>query len=143
MSAFYDDAAQTALDLLTEFGRSRTLRRVSKTYDPVLGGTSAATYVEEGIFAAVFPLSSSARNIQAVGEHFKEDLAAGKVRKVLVAAKDLDFEPGLLDILTLDDGTFIVQGKETLNPAGTPLLYTLIVVQGSVSAVDQAATPAT
>jgi hypothetical protein len=121
MSAFYDEMAGVALDLITEFGLPVTLRTVTPGgYDPDTGETSAETVTDQigqGILAEYTGLDFQANSLIKQGD-----------KKLKLAAKGLTSAPSLLSKVIADGKTWsIVPPLKEINPAGTPLLYELQV----------------
>lgn len=139
MSTFYADAATLALGLITEFGRPLSFSRIAKTFDPVKGEATASVASSQTLQAAV--LNLKAKDAAKMDNRLIEAFTAGRVRKLLVAAKGASFDPIPNDVTQFDNLFWIVRGAETLAPAGTAVIYTLIVEQGNLSDLDQAALP--
>lgn len=137
--SFYDDAATTALGLLADFGVARSFSRIAKTLNPVTGETSAAVAQSQSLSSVVLPIK--ARDASKMDNKLVEALTAGRLRKMIVAAKLATFELQPNDVASFDNRFWIVRGAETLAPAGIAVIYTLIVEQGNLSDIDQAALP--
>jgi hypothetical protein len=135
VSAFYDEVAQSALDQIREAGRLVVIRQIESAFNPVTGGQEVATKIEGNFIAVKLPLTSGdARNLE---EHLQEALTAGRLAKILIPAKDVPFEPKISNVVVIDSDVFRVVSRRVLNPAGTPLLYTLILEAGAISQVDE------
>lgn len=121
MSAFYDEMAGVALDLIAEFGLTVTLRTVTPGgYDPDTSETSDDAITEQvgqGIL------------LDYTGQEFQENsLILQGDKKLKLAAKGLTSAPSLLSKVIADGKTYsIVPPLKEINPAGTPLLYELQV----------------
>ncbi len=139
--SFYDDAATLALEQLTEFGRVVPLQRYGKTLDPVKGTTSSSGYLETEATLMIVPINKT--DIGKLDNRLKEALTQGRLRKYIVAALGLLFDPLPLDVVTLGQEYWVVAGSTPLCPAETPVLHYVIVERGSLSAADQAATNVT
>ena len=122
MSAFYDDMAATAADLLGEFGQAVTLSHTAPgSYDVATGTVSAGapttqtvTGVEEGY---------SARSIDGT-------LIMMGDKKFHVSPLDTAgaaiTPPVAEDTITLADASvWTIKRCEALSPAGAPVLFTL------------------
>lgn len=119
--AFYDEMAVMALDLITEFGQSVTIRDIAKgVYDPSKGGTGADTVSErtaQGILLDFTGQEFQTNTLIKVGD-----------RKLKIAAKGLEQPPTLLSKVVVQGRTWsIIPPLKEINPAGTPLLYELQV----------------
>ena len=121
MSAFYDEMAGVALELITEFGLPVTLRTVTPGgYDPETSETTPETITEQagqGILIDYTGLEFQANSLIKQGD-----------KKLKLAAKVLTSAPSLLSKVIADGKTYsIVPPLKEINPAGTPLLYELQV----------------
>jgi len=140
MATFYEDAAQTALALLTEFGASYSIRRLGNDYDPTTGDASAIAKVEGTIKALVLPVASTAKSVFTEADNRQtEALRTGKARFILAAAKGAPFEPEPNDLIELEGNRYTVLGCSPLSPAGVPLLYK-IAAEASPAAASNATT---
>ena len=120
----YIAAQKTALRLIAKFGHATSLARVTgESYDPVTGAASGGSNTVTD--ATVVSLPASGETVQAFDNRFKEDLKRGKIRFFYIAAKDLGFEPQPGDVLLFEGSTWDLAGSTPLNPAGTPLYYTV------------------
>lgn len=135
--SFYSDLATTAKNLIADKGQSLPLKRIAKDFDPVDGSVSNPTKQEASISAVVVPFSSSDRNM--LEERLVNDLTKGHLRKLLVAAEGLTLVPEPSDIVTFESRDWIVEASKPLNPAGTPLIYYVIINKGALSPTDAAA----
>ena len=122
MSAFYDDLALTAADLLTEFGQAVTLTHVvSGDYDQATGTTgsgSTTTQTVTGVEEAY-----SARSIDGT-------LILMGDKKFHLAPLDTSgaaiTPPVAEDKITLADASvWTIKRCEPVSPADTPVLFTL------------------
>lgn len=136
----YAAIAQSALDAIRAAGTTLPLRRTSRTHDAVQGSTSAAKYFEGPVDCVVLPARSS--DIAAMAsDRLTQALAAGKLRKLLVAASSVPFEPTVVDTITLEAYFWTILGVTPLSPIGLPLIYTLFIERSQISATDAAGTP--
>lgn len=119
----YQNAQNTALRLIDQFGQSTKLVRVSGDYDPVSGQPSGETLAVSD--ATVVSLPASAGTVQASDNRFREDLKKGKIRFFYIAAAGLEFEPEGGDLLLFERGVWDIAGATPLNPAGIPILFTV------------------
>jgi len=119
----YIKAQNTAIGLVDKFGFDMLISRTASTYDPVTGTETVILLTEQT--ATVVNLPASSGTVQAFDNRYKEDFKRGKIRFFYVAAKGLAFTPEPGDTFILDDKVFDVAGTTPLNPAGTPVLYTM------------------
>lgn len=135
MSAFdYATAAADALELIREAGQSIQISRFTRVPDPVTGGVTISSVAVGNIDAAVLPMGKT--DIQKLDTRLAEALIEGKLRKLIVAASTAPFEPAPLDNLYFEESYWIVRGNTPLNPAGTPVIYTIIVERGAISEAE-------
>ncbi|PHN79901.1 hypothetical protein [Pseudomonas syringae] len=121
MSAFYDEMAVMALDLITEFGQPVTIRDIEKgAYDPSKGGTGPDIVTErtaQGILLDFTGQEFQTNTLIEVGD-----------KKLKIAARGLSEPPTLLSKVVVQGRTWsIIPPLKEINPAGTPLLYELQV----------------
>ena len=120
MSAFYDEMADVALELIAEFGQAGTLTSVTEgEYDPVTGfGTDPVTLTQTGQLVLLDYTAQEAGIINAAGS-----LVQQGDKKIMLAAKGLDWEPTMTTTIDAGGFTWAITGIKATNPAGTPLLY--------------------
>ena len=127
--AFYDEMAQTALEMLQEFGAPVTFTRVTPgTYDPDTGTTTPNVTTTWAGTAAILP--ASAGTIEAFDVRFQDGtLIETNLRALLVAALGLTNQPKPADTVTFADGSVWTSlGCTPLGPDGvTPLVYNVTV----------------
>jgi len=119
----YLKAQSTALRLIDKFGQSTSIVRVSSDYDPATGEQSVETL--ETTPATIVSLPASGGLGLAGDNQFAEDLKAGKIRFFYLAAAGLTFTPLPGDILLFESYMWDIAGTTPLNPAGTPVIFTL------------------
>ncbi len=119
----YIGAQNTALGLIQKFGQSITIYRTSSDYDPVTGEVTNSIYSSTP--ADVVTLPASKGTITGFDNKFVEDLIRGKGRFFYVAATGLTFDPEPGDILAFEGKTWDIAGTTPLNPAGTPVYFTI------------------
>lgn len=124
MASFnYQNAQNTAQRLIKQFGVATKLARVSGSYDPVTGATSSESTQTTDATVVSLPTTNS---LGLKGDDkFMEDLKRGKVRGFYVAAKDLTFEPQSGDFLLFQGAILDIAAVTPLNPAGTPVLFSI------------------
>lgn len=119
--SFYDEMAVMALDLITEFGQSITLRDTIKgEYDPATGSTGPDTVVERAAHGILLDFT---------GQEFQtNNLITAGDKKLKIAASGLNAPPTLLSKAIIQGKSWsIIPPLKEINPAGTPLLYELQV----------------
>lgn len=119
---FYSDLADLADELLAEFGQAVTIRhRTPGTYDPATGTTTVTTTEQAGT-GAVFEFSLS-----QAGQYFAPDsmIHAGD-KQLLLSPLDIT-APDIGDQIVIGSTTWAVQAVKTTNPAGTVVLYELLL----------------
>jgi hypothetical protein len=120
MSDFYDEMADVALELITEFGQTVALQRTEPgEYDPetgTIGDGVAQEQPAQGIL------------LEYTGQEFEaSSLIQTGDKKLKIAAKDLEWPPQLANKAVVQGRTYSVINAGETNPAGTPLIYTLQV----------------
>lgn len=122
MTAFYDDMAATATELLTEFGKALQLRRASAgTYDPVTGTTTGATITYADIIGIFIRIT---QDYAATNEVQQGD-------RLMVIGPSV--APQMTDKVVVGASALTIVNIVPINPAGTPLAYKL-QVRGTVDA---------
>lgn len=126
--ADYSKTATSALRSIAKAGVSLPIYRRVQTVSEETGEAVESPTTQGAITAVVFPMSTSSG--LKLGDKFTEALISGKMRKLLVAAKDVPFVPQMLDIVRIGTEYFEVVGNTPLIPDGTtPILYTLAVTR--------------
>ncbi len=111
---FYQDMANVAHNLLSEYGQTVTITREGSTeYNPYEGVTNSGGTVYNGV--AIFEPYEDNRDDSLI--------EAGDI-KITLASKNLSEAPQISDTIQGVDGIVwrVVNIKE-LNPAGTSLIY--------------------
>lgn len=118
MSAFYDDIAAVADELLTEFGQVCTLSATTTgDYDPATGGASTTT-TSQAVTAAVFDYPQ--RFIDGT-------LILTGDKRVLVSPTGLTSDPKPGDVLNAAGTDYNVVNAKGIAPAGIAVLWILQV----------------
>lgn len=126
--ANYAKTATNALAAIRKSGVSLPIYRPVLTVDEETGAATEGVTTQGTLTGVVLPMSKSA-GLQ-MDETLREALVAGKMRKILAAAKDATFEPLPLDIIDINGTKFQVIGCTPLIPDGvTPIIYTLAVTR--------------
>lgn len=120
MTFDYSKSAATALILLTKFGQDVILRSVTiGTYDPATGAnaiTTSDTTVKAAILDFGQGQTEQGGNLIQVGD-----------KKCLMQAGTV---PALQDVVVVGTKVYAVLSVGEVNPAGTPVLYTLHLRHG-------------
>lgn len=122
---FYEQSAATALSLITRFGQSLAIRRVSNVPN-IATGEATPTNTDGTITAVVLPAKTTGLNALAGdldNQALVEAVIKGKGRFLLVAASGAPFAPDADDRVTFESASWRVLGSTPLNPAGTPIVY--------------------
>jgi len=119
--AFYEEMAVMALDLITKYGQTVTIRdSVKGGYNPGSGTTAPDTVTErtaQGILLDFTGQEFQTNTLIKVGD-----------KKLKIAARGLSEPPTLLSKVVVQGRTWsIIPPLKEINPAGTPLLYELQV----------------
>lgn len=118
--AFYDDMATVALELISEFGQTAVLDDVTPgTYDPITGETTGDVAVTQP--AQLILLDYTLQESGAKYAEGSQVLTGDK--KILIAAKGLEWEPELTTTVTADGAFWRAVNIKVSKPAGTPLVY--------------------
>lgn len=119
--SLYSSLAGTANKLLGKFGQSVTLRRRVVTYTPATGGTSTTT---------------TDTTVNVVVDSYRAERVDGTLvrstdRRVVVAATGLASAPdAATDVLIIGGVEHRIVSVEPVDPAGTPVVYTVQVRVG-------------
>lgn len=125
MSAFYDRMSATTQRLIGQFGRTVTLRRVSRTYDPITGGETE-TVEEQAVTCVILPASKG--TVEAFDIKFESgSLIESNLRAVKLPAKGLQWPPAPGHEMLFDGETWRVIGVTPSSPGGVDLVYSLSV----------------
>lgn len=119
--AFYDDMAQVALELITEFGSEQTLRDVTDgVYDDVAGEwTTPPGDIDQPAQLILLDYT-----LQESGLMYAEGSQIQKGdKKIIIAAKDLSWPPALTTKVDVNGVLWQIVNIKEANPAGTPLVY--------------------
>lgn len=122
MAFDYIKAQNTAVRLISKFGATMPLMRMSSDYDPVTGVNSNELMQISEATVVSLPASSGAVKFD---NRFLEDLKQGRIRFFYVAALGLDFAPEAGDHFYFEGKTWDIAGATPLNPAGVPVIYTI------------------
>lgn len=115
MAFDYNRPKTTALRLLTRYGQTMTLRRI--TDGAYSAGASTQTVVDETVTGAVFEYTA-----------FEKQNSSIQIddRKIMLAAKGMSAAPALTDQLIFGGTTFkIIPPIKPLSPAGVDVIYEL------------------
>lgn len=122
MSAFYEEMAQVAQDLLVEFGRDLTITRESgEVRDPINGRVTPGGVSTQTLKAATLPVNEST---SAFDMTFFEGIGAGAmVRYALISVVGHTFVPTVGDKTSFDGSSWRFLGCTPLNVDGTPVVF--------------------
>tara|TARA_R110000822_G_scaffold11698_10_gene42484 strand:- start:89 stop:481 length:393 start_codon:yes stop_codon:yes gene_type:complete len=121
----YADAANTALELIAEFGGTGKLVQYDgQSVDPITSVVIPGTLVQTDITLVFLPATNG--TILGFEERLKQDFVSGKAKFVIVSAKGVPL-PRIGDKLIADESgiTYSVAGATPLDPAGTPVIYNI------------------
>jgi hypothetical protein len=121
MTAFYDEMAVMALEMITEFGQPVTIRAITVgEYDPDAGSAPPDTITEQ---------TAQSILLDFTGQEFQSNsLIKQGDKKLKIAAQGLAWAPDLLNKVIVQGRTWsIVPPLKEIKPAGTPILYELQV----------------
>ena len=119
--AFYDEMAVTALNMITEYGQPVIIRAtIVGEYDPETGSAPPESIKEQ---------TAQGILLDFTGQEFQTNsLIKQGDKKLKIAAQGLAWVPDLLDKVVVQGRTWsIVPPLKEINPAGTPILYELLV----------------
>ena len=124
----YTPMAAMADRLIARFGRSLTFTRITVTSNGVAGTVTEAAPETSTGYAMILP--STEGKMQSFDSRLEDGSLAGRrMRFLRVAALGMTFEPKPLDVVSFDGSTWQVLGCTPVNPAGTPLVYGVGVVE--------------
>ena len=120
MATFYDEMAEMALEMITEFGQPVIIRAITIGEYVPGAGAPAETVIEQ---------SAQGILLDFTGQEFQNNsLIKQGDKKLKIAAQGLAWVPGLLNKVIVQGRTWsIVPPLKEINPAGTPILYELQV----------------
>lgn len=121
--SFYGKLAESSLKLIESKGMALVVSKAETgVFDPTTGRYTSTTAGESNtVQGVVVPLTKVEDN------RFMQDLVEGKLRKVVVAAKGMTFEPQ--SGCRVNDGTYDYEviSSVPVNPAGTPIIHIMQV----------------
>lgn len=122
MAGFYDEMASVALELIAEFGQQGQIKEpVPGSYDPVTGVVTPGG--ERAQLGQIILLEYSLNESGAKHAAGTQVLTGDK--KILVAAKGLNWEPTIESKVIVDGATWSLINIKVSRPAGVPLVYEL------------------
>jgi hypothetical protein len=122
MSAFYEEMAGVALDLISEFGQPITLRdEVPGGYDPETGIVADPVIAEQTGSGILQDYTLSER--AGISNHPGSLIQQGD-KKLIMSASGLTM-PTLTTKAVVGGHTWAIVNIKEINPAGTPLIYEL------------------
>lgn len=115
--SLYDEFSDTARDLLTEYGQTAYIRR------------SVETAAEHAPWEAPETETKEYPCIAIVLSYHESVLAGSTIhagdKKIIVAAKGLEIEPTMTDVVLCNGVAYNIVNVETVAPAGVPIVYRL------------------
>ncbi len=126
--ADFAKTAANALKSIAKNGRVLTVTRKTSGFDEVTGTPTNPATTTGQITAVVLPRYKG-QVFKEMDEALRVALITGKAKTVLAAASGATFPPKPLDIIAFDGANWEVVGVTDLAPDGTPILYTIGVVQ--------------
>lgn len=125
MSAFYEEMAAVAEELLQEFGRDISIhRKTGATYDKVTGRHTGGSELAQTLRAAVLPASQG--TIQAFDVRFMDNIDASQnLRFAVISTVGHTFVPEPGDTAEFDNSKWRVLGNTPLNVDGTPVIFSV------------------
>lgn len=123
-TVFYNEMAQTALELLTDMGRDDLVlsRKIGGGYDPATDTEVPGSTITSPMKCVVLPVEPSASDSVEEGT-----LIASSMRLLKVAAEGMVFVPASADTVAFEGVQWLVLSATPINPAGIPLVYNVMV----------------
>jgi hypothetical protein len=131
MTAFYDDMAKVALDLLTEFGQTVTLRQVATgggDYNPLTGQTTGVGL--DGAFDSYRKGLPTDPPGNRIGSQYGQTLEKGNLiqdndKWVYIDANGP--APRLQDHVIVQGIEYVTIDVQMVSPGGTPIIYLVVL----------------
>jgi hypothetical protein len=125
----YKQSAESALRTISKAGRAFEISRAVTAFDDEQGLPVDGEPLRGQIVAVKLPRYKG-MIFSGLDDSFKESLIKGKACTLLAAASGVPFEPGPLDIVTINGANWQVIGCTPLEPDGeTPIIYFIGIVQ--------------
>lgn len=117
----YDDMAECALDMLTEFGAEAVIRRNNAAPVNTTTTTAPAPWAAPESSIVEYPC-------KAVVSNYSESVLDGSAikhgdKKIIVAASGLAIEPAVTDVIVCSGIAYNIVSVTVVSPAGTPIIY--------------------
>jgi len=127
MSAFYEEMAGVALELISEFGQTITLRdETPGGYDPTTGVTTDPVLRDQTVQAVVLPASKG--TVEAFDNRFIDGtLIESNLRALKIAAEGLAWAPKPGCVAVFGGEVWTLLGVTSSAPDGTALVYSATV----------------
>jgi len=113
--AFYDDMQDVATELLTEFGKSITFSRITKTFNKITGKNTTATTATTATVGVEIPINQ--RLVDGTR------IQSGD-RSLII---DASYAPVMADTVSLSGETWSIVEIQPIKPADTVIAYRLQV----------------
>ncbi len=129
MSAFYDEMAALAVEMIEEFGQELTLKRVTEdAYDPATGEVTPGVTETQAIKVIVLPASKG--TVEAFDNRLVNGtLIESNIRALKIAAKGLLWPPGPGCVVEYEGQDWKMLGATPSNPACTALVYSASIMR--------------
>lgn len=122
-------AAASALAAIRANGRTLPALRRTRAFDDVTGTATDETTATGEVPGVVLPRYKG-MIFASLDETYSSDMVKRQARTVLAAAAGCTLgKPAPLDEISFDGATWLVIGLSELSPTGTPIIYTMGVVQ--------------
>ncbi|MBX8534536.1 hypothetical protein K5D33_07335 [Pseudomonas cichorii] len=125
----YDEMADAALEMITEFGRQITLKRtVLGDYDPAHGVAGGGVTETQIVTCVILPASKG--TIEAFDDRFKSGtLIETNLRSLKIAAKGMVWPPAPGQTVEFDDHVWTLVGATPAAPGGVDIVYSTTVMR--------------
>lgn len=128
----YDDMAEWALDMLTEFGSDAVIqRKITFTSSQTITTTTNVIQNTKTLSPApwVSPETTTLETpCKAVVTNYHESVLDGSTikqgdKKIIVAARGMAIEPAVTDVIVCNGVAYNIVAVSVVSPAGTPVVY--------------------
>lgn len=126
---FYDEMADAAMEMITEFGRQITLTRTTEgEYDPAKGAPDETSTESQVITCVVVPASKG--TVEAFDDKFKSGtLIETNLRALKIAAKGMIWPPAPGQTVEFDGHVWTLIGVTPAAPGGVDIVYSTTVMR--------------
>jgi hypothetical protein len=123
-AAFYNRAQRTALKLISDKGSQWSVTRQVDAVFGDDGSYNAGGVLDQTVNAVKIPVGKSMSQAE---EKWSSLFVTGKMIKLIVACKNLDWIPNVNDVFERNGESWIVRGATNVDPDGTPIIATLFL----------------